>query len=615
MSASPTSSRWQLFNPPVRRVLTVDLGTRSLRLLLVESDFGRLRILKQELLDLKAEGLVSPEEIKTHLRSALENWGNPPVSLLLPEHQSISQLVDLPNVPQSEVEKLIQDETVKLSGVAESPVIYDFVPTERPAPDKQQFWVTLAQEPNIRERILLLDLDCEEVCEVTTMGNALLAAYQAAAPLSSRAILVHLGAQSTVVLVLLGGQAAFATSFQMGGEFFSRALAREQNCNEETAEALKKGDNRLAGDKVSRALAEAVESWSTELKRQLNEWFQDNPTLAAEVRSFELVASGGGFEQPGLKEYLQADLGLEFHNWPEVGKGAGASPAPGFEAAFGAALQALGHSTLAISLLPQDCRLAWKRRLSRSRIELASFILLAFCVLLLGLSTWHNLSLYTAKKDLWDKVQAAQNAVDANEALTVDLMTEYESLRPIAASQQNTIDTLKSLALIEQSCVKSNFWYVLVADQQSYFSRPPAVLSTNRPAKTNLLGPTLEALRPLPLVLSGFPSPVTNMLAAKPGLIAELCVPGGAEASRQMLSELVNGWKEQPMFSKVDLLSEDLRRNLADPKVIVPERHYVLSLDFAETDFQVPVRLKKPSLRPSRHFTRPAGPPELGPWN
>src|SRR5262249_44244161 len=136
-----------------------------------------------------------------------------------------------------------------------------------------------------------------------------------------------------------------------------------------------------------------------------------------------------------------------------------------------------------------------------------------------------------------------------------------------------------------------HFWYVLLADQQSYFIMPPALLSTNRPAKTNLLGAALDAarfgLRPSPAIL-------TNVAPARPGLIAELCVPGEAEASRQTLSELVNGLKQQLLFSKVDLLSDDLRRSLADPKVMVPDRNFVLALDFAQTDFQQPVHLKKP---------------------
>ncbi|HEY5911876.1 MAG TPA: pilus assembly protein PilM [Verrucomicrobiae bacterium] len=606
MIASLTSRKLRLLNPPVRRVLAVDLGSRRLKLVLAESDFGRFRVLKQELLDLKAEGLVSAEELKTHLRASLDHWGTPAVAIVLPEHLSISQVIDLPNVPESDVEKLIQDETIKLSGVAESRVVYDFVRTEALPQDKQQFWVTLGQEENIRERIQRLGLERDEVCEVTTTANALIASYRAAAPLSSRAILVQVGAQSTIVVILLAGQPAFATSFQMGGDFFTRALARERNCPEEAAEALKKESNLLSGVEASRALAEAVDGWAAELKRQLNEWFQEHPALAAEVRSFELIASGGALQQPGLSQYLQADAALEFHPWPATGKPEGGAPTPGFEIALGAALQALGHAAQPVSLLPLEFRSGWNKRLSRSRIELASCILLAVCLLLLAVGTWHNVSLYTTKKALRDKVRAGQSAVDANEALTADLMAEYENLRPLVASQQNTLDTLKSLALIQQSCSKSNFWYALLADQQSYFSRPPAVLSTNRPAKTNLLGPTLEALRPMPLVSSAYPVATTNLTPAKPGLIAELCVPGGAETSRQFLSELVNGWKQQSMFSKVDLLSEDLRRNLADPKVIVAERDYVLALDFAETDFHQAVRARKAPSQPSRRPARPA---------
>src|SRR5204863_2195148 len=108
------------------------------------------------------------------------------------------------------------------------------------------------------------------------------------------------------------------------------------------------------------------------------------------------------------------------------------------------------------------------------------------------------------------------------------------------------------------------------------------------------------------------PAALTNAAPARPGFIAELCVPGDAESSRQTLSDLVNGLKQQRLFSKVDLLSDDLRRSLADPKVMVPERSYVLALDFAETDFQQPAHWKRPTLpapaRP-RHGVRPGWTP------
>jgi hypothetical protein len=183
--------------------------------------------------------------------------------------------------------------------------------------------------------------------------------------------------------------------------------------------------------------------------------------------------------------------------------------------------------------------------------------------------------------------------VDANDSFTADLMAEYENLRPVLAAQQNTIDTLKTFSFLQQSRSNRAFWYVLLSDQSTYFSQPLAAQSTNRPAKTNLLTTSLEQPRLGPLAARPVAN-LTNSSLARPGFIAELCVPGDAEASRQVLSELVNSLKQERLFSKVDLLSDDLRRNLADPKVCVTDRDFVLALDFAETDFQQPIRWRRP---------------------
>jgi biopolymer transport protein ExbD len=77
-------------------------------------------VLKEEEIDLHAEGLVSVEETKACLQERLDQWGRPPLALVLPQHITISQVIDLPVTQESEVEKLIQEETVKLSGVSES---------------------------------------------------------------------------------------------------------------------------------------------------------------------------------------------------------------------------------------------------------------------------------------------------------------------------------------------------------------------------------------------------------------------------------------------------------------------------------------------------------------
>ena len=600
--------KFDRIRPPVRRVLALDAGSRCIKLLLAESDFGRLHVLREELIDLQAEGLVSAEEIKTHLQANLDDWGRPPLALILPQHLSISQVIDLPLAPESEVEKLIQDETVKLGGVSESRIVYDFVRTETKAKNRQQFWVTLSQEGDIRERILRLGVEQEDLCEVTTTANALIAAYRAANPLSSRAILVHLGAQTTVVVILLTGQGVFATSFQMGGDFFTRSLARIRNCSAETAESLKRDSNLLAGPEASLEFAGVVDGWVAELKRQLNEWFEHNSHAAPEAASFELVASGGAFDQPGLLNHLQTQAGLELKPWPKGNQPEAVLPSKHFEVAFGAALQALGHSAQPVSLLPDDYRVAWQKRLRIERLELGSLGLVVLCLLLLAFGTWHKSSLITRKQALLATVQAGQEAVEANDALAVELTAEYEGFRPLFASQQNTLDVLQTFALLQQSRSNRDYWYVLVADQQSYFSQPTGPPSTNKPARFSLFATAASHPKAAGAEYAAGSATSTNLWPAKPGLIAELCIPGDADGARQIRRQLVDILKEQQLFSKVDLLSDDLRRSLADPKVIVPDRDFVLLLDFAETDFQQPLPLRKPLPSvPSRPTNKRSG--------
>jgi Tfp pilus assembly PilM family ATPase len=599
VALSFTKLKFGRVRAPVGQVLAVDAGSRRIKMLLAGNDFGRLGIIKEESTDLSEEGLVSPDEIKAHLQTVLDQWGRPPLALVLPQHLSISQVIDLPLAPESEVEKLIRDETIKLSGVSDSRIVYDFVRTETLAPNRQQFWVTLCQEGDIGERIQRLGVENEDLCEITTTANALIAAFRAASPLTSRAVLVHAGAQTTVVVILLAGQGAFATSFQMGGDFFTRALARERGCPEEKAETLKRESDLLNGPKADAEMVAVVDGWIAELKRQLNDWFQHN-SGGADPGSFEMIASGGVFDQPGFLDYLKRKAGLALQPWPKSTQPDTATPTKGFEVAFGTALQALGYSAQPVSLLPENYRAAWQKRLWQERLEFASFALVAICAVLLALGTWHKISLVAHKTVLREKVRAGQQDVYANESLTADLINEYEGLRPVFAAQQTTIDILKSLSLLQQSRSNRSLWYVLLADQQTYFSAYPPLLTTTN-AQTNLVATMAERLTRLfgSSTLLG----LTNSSPAKPGLIAELCVPEEPEAARIALSQIVKELKQQKLFSKVDLLSDDLRRSFAEPKVTIPERDFVLSLDFAETEFQQSLR-KKNARNSPRTATR-----------
>ena len=566
----------------MRRVLAIDAGARNIKLLLAETDFGRLSVLKTQSVDVVAEGLTTPEESKAYFKALLEGWGSPPIALVLPQHLSTSHIIDLPQAPEAEVEKLIADEAIKLGGVSESRIIYDFVPALPAGDGRQQFWVTLAQEGDIRERLCRLGIEDEQVCEVTTTANALICACRAVQSPADRMILVHVGAQTTVVVIVVSGQGAFATSFQMGGDFFTRALARQLQCSEEQAEVIRNSRDLFSGTDASPDFIAAIDGWITEFEQQLKDWFRLNASGPNKAEGLRVLAGGGGFNQPGLLEHLKRRTGLEIQSWPDAGP---RSAPAGFEVALGGALHALGLSGPTPSLLPEDYRAAWRRQLSQQRLELASVGMAFIILLVLSFGIWGKLNLIETKQRLLAKITSGQELVESNHVLKAELVTAYNTLRPVFAHEQHTVDTLRTLALLQQSRSNKAYWYVLMADQQSYFSYPSAAGSTNKPAKTNApAGPDPLRINADSSTLTAY-VPGTNASPPRLGFIAELTIPEDADAARKTLRELVGQLDKQPIFSRVDLLSDDLRRNLAEPKTLIPDRHFALELDLARTEF------------------------------
>ena len=100
----------------------------------------------------------------------------------------------------------------------------------------------------------------------------MIAAYRTVKPESARAVLLFSGAETTILAVLSGGSPSFATSFQMGGDFFTRSLARIRNCSEEKAEALRLSTDLLSGPEADPKFMTVVDGWAEELRRQLEDF-------------------------------------------------------------------------------------------------------------------------------------------------------------------------------------------------------------------------------------------------------------------------------------------------------------------------------------------------------
>lgn len=602
----------------MRRVLALDAGSRRIKLLLVEQSLRKLRVVRHETVDLQAEGLVSAEELGAHVVATVERWGRPPVALNLPEELATSQLMDLPLAAEAEAVSLINEEVHKLSGVSESAILHDFVRLEPLTPDRLQCWVTLCQGRHLRDQVHRLGLEGEDICEVTTTANALASAWLGGAPAASqeKVILVHAGASHTVAVALLGGRAVFAGHFAMAGDAFTTAITKQLGCSTVAAESLKQSKDLFAGPEALGTLTKAAEGWLKELLRQLQDWFASHKSLGLVLSDFQLIASGGAFRQTGLLSWLNQRSGLHFTPWPMERLLPGLDPWDGSEIALGVALQALNHNPQPISLLPPDQRQAWRERRARQWIEIGSTALLALVALLLALAIWQKGSLIARKTELRDKAVEGWNKVRTNAALTDELLARYETLRPLFERELQTVGALRTLALLQQARSNQTYWYVLLGDPQTYFTHPlPAPPpGTNAPGATN---PPAPPSRP-----TGVAAASTNPPPTRPGFIAELCIAEPGVSARQTLGQVINDLRRESLFGKVDLLSEDLRRPLADPKLLLPDRHFAVALEFADTELTRAATARRraalgltnpPAARPGPRFARPPGEIETGP--
>lgn len=542
---------------PGRRLIAVDAGSHAIKIILAERSGSSVRILRRELIDLQDEGLLSSEEIGPAVTAVLSSMGDYPVVLALPQHLTFSHILDLTSGSQA-VKQMIEAETRKNRDLRDSPVVYDFARLHPFGRHQNAFLVTLCKENDILAQIARLALVQEDVIEVVASANVLATGYQSLSPSTGHVALVDIGASGTMVSLCLNGQVVHTANFPIGGNLFTETLATATNTTPEAAEASRQTTNLFAGPDRVEALASVVNSWKMELKRAIDGWLFENPELKLPLSSFRVVLTGGGSQQPGLIEFLNDDPELRFELW-RSGSGKHTVPAS-FAVVYGAAAQALGVGGQSASLLPADLRDHWRKQRVHQRILAGVAGVLMLTMILLGYGTWAKHSAAREKERLVNQAKFALEKAEEIAALRQQLIADYDRIRPVLRKGQRTLDTLKSLALLEQSRTNRNLWYVLFADQPSYF----AWKSTN-----------------------GFPQPFndsTNLLQ-RSGFIAELCINQEGEAMRQTLGQVVAELKQSTLFNNVDTLPSDLRRDIAYTNVILPDRHFALSLEMARSHF------------------------------
>jgi Tfp pilus assembly PilM family ATPase len=559
-----------------RRHAAIDCGTSSIKMLLVESGWRGVRVLEQRTIGLREEGLLSPDEIHQHLQNVAKEWGGPPVALNLPQHLSIAQVIDLPDLPKREVRRAVEEETLQLSGLSDSSVCFDHVPLKPFGRYRNPHWVIIARESDVQQQINRVAGADAEVAEITTTANALLSAFLETQPDADRAVLVDFGANSTVVVVVHQGQGVFSASFPIGSEAFTEAIASLFNCSFEEAETIKRSRNLFSGDRRTESFCAVVDGWFRDLERILLEWIDANPEIKNDFPSFEIFFSGGGSRQAGLIHYLNSSERFTFHHWLKpIGGGKGLSPDE-FAVCYGIALESFDKGPQPISLLPAPMKTRREHLLQTARLNAVCLASVALLGLFLAAAMVQAFGQMRQKNALKSKAEIALALARESDALELRRQQEYERIWPVLNRHKQTVDALHTLEVLQRARAGKEFWFVLLADPLSYFSGSTLPLLPGDPALTN--GPVI-------------PQPLKN------GFITELCIPATGDENLNIMTELLAALRSEPAFQNVDSVPANQRRTLVDPKVLLADRHYALAIELVPSEFPQPSALRRTGSR------------------
>lgn len=250
--------------------------------------------------------------------------------------------------------------------------------------------------------------------------------------------------------------------------------------------------------------------------------------------------------------------------------------------ALGTATMAAGRGGFGTSLLPGYMRARHQEREKLVRLHSFNFVLLLTLALLLVFGTWRKFILMDRKEVVLEQTwQALESAKSTDNLAGRERLAAYQ-LQPLLFYRQQTLDTLLTLEHLQRREGRDDYFFVLFADETSYLSTPEPGMTNEAP---NLEHATIQPHEPWR------------------AFVLELCVPRDAEATRNLLSQLVVELKQTPLMNNVDALPDDRRKVLVDPQLLLPDRYFALRLEL-ETNWFSEAMLPPPPEKETNSIPR-----------
>ncbi len=557
-------------------VVGLDIGQAEVKAVALAVRGKQVQLLKSQVLDIREEGFLDEAELRSSVAEWLDEngWSGAELSLGLPQYLTTTQISDFPAGVNKGLDEMVAYETRQLAGLSDENFLHDYHVMAPAYGRKNPVLIGICRESVIRETARSLKTAGIELAELSMNGLAVANTFFHVQPealdVDEPQMLVDIGAQSSTMVVVAGGEVLFIGSLLFGGEKVTEALAKHLGTSDEDAERAKL-TSRLNPNDTRSPLFRTTQQLENELRTSVEHWrAQERAEIGGKMFS-KVWLCGGGARLNGLADYFARTYGCEAAVFGPAARKGGGEKNPALTTAFGLALQGCGASRVAISLCPPETR--WQRvRKHRFGYLVATFLLMTAFLALFLTHVYRRLT--EAEKDtslqmaelarcdgLIPKLQDTLRAIEHHERMVI----------PFAEKGNRARRFVQTIVELRHARAPDD-WVVYVADEVSYARGKRKLGPGGKPlpgtddgnagplgieaTDTDELGRTLtkmhpvEDIRRLTSMVVGVYTPYER--GNRYGPVREIV--------RKLNRENPDGEKQadqRGLFAKVDLLSED----------------------------------------------------------
>jgi len=374
----------------------IDLGRCALKAI-------KLRVVADDRVEIVASDYVEHPKILSQpdadrhelIRAALEKFlsrndlSKDSAVVSVPGQHTLARFTKLPPVAPKRIPDIVRYEADQQIPFDMDEVIWDYQTFQQEGTPDLEVGIFAMKRELIREHLLHFE---QASIEPVAVQSGPLAVYNAAQYdgmlASETTILLDIGAENTD-LIIATPESFWTRTVPIGGNKFTEALVKPFKLSFTKAEGLKRtADSSKYARQIFQAMRPIFADLVQELQRSIG--FYSSTHRDTEIE--KVVAFGNAFKLPGLRKYLQQNLGLTIIEPDGFEKTAPSAAANNpefkenllsFAAAYGLALQGLDLAKVNSNLLPTEIakQIVWRKKRP-------AFAAAAACLVLAGGMIW-----------------------------------------------------------------------------------------------------------------------------------------------------------------------------------------------------------------------------------